>query len=167
MSSNTKEASTTKAAQPKVTALKSANKRTRQAAQQSAQAAQSDKGKVISPRPPAGSGPPSSAMKDTQPASKKSTKEVNVEKLSVRARATDEAKTIEQPAGGSGSAGQAKRGSRASNSNADLLKQSIRSEKVIKSSLQAKKQKEKHSAAAAATSLANEDNKSQDGSKDG
>ena len=90
---------------------------------------------MVSPRPPATSGgPPSSAMKDSQTASKKSTKDTSVG-LSVRARGAEEAKTIEPPVGGSGSAGQAKRGSRASNSNADLLKQSIRSEKVIKSSL--------------------------------
>ena len=63
--------------------------------------------------------------------------------------AREEAKTIDTPATGTGSAGQAKRGSRASNSNADLLKQSIRSEKVIKSSLNAKKQKDKSSAAGA------------------
>ena len=45
----------------------------------------------------------------------------------------EESKTIEAGAASSGSAGQAKRASRASNGNNDLLKQSIRSEKVIKS----------------------------------
>lgn len=61
----------------------------------------------------------------------------NFKDLSMRG-AREEAKTIENPASGSGSAGQAKRGSRASTSNADLLKQSIRSEKLIKSSLNSK-----------------------------
>ena len=61
--------------------------------------------------------------------------------------AREEAKTIDTPTVTTGSAGQAKRGSRASTSNADLLKQSIRSEKVIKSSLNAKKQKDKSNVA--------------------
>ena len=73
----------------------------------------------------------------------------NYKDLSMRG-AREEAKTIDAPATASGSAGQAKRGSRTSTSNADLLKQSIRSEKVIKSSLNSKKQKEKDKSSAAA-----------------
>ena len=69
---------------------------------------------------------------------------MNHKDLSMRG-AREEAKTIDTPA--AGSAGQAKRGSRASTSNADLLKQSIRSEKVIKSSLNAKKNKDKSNVA--------------------
>ena len=69
---------------------------------------------------------------------------MNHKDLSMRG-AREEAKTIDTPA--AGSAGQAKRGSRASTSNADLLKQSIRSEKVIKSSLNAKRNKDKSNVA--------------------
>jgi len=60
-------------------------------------------------------------------------------------KAREEAKTIETSGVGSGSAGQVKRASRASTSNADLLKQSIRSERVIKSNLNSKKPKDKSS----------------------
>lgn len=65
----------------------------------------------------------------------------------VAARPTQsEAKTIDV-GNSSGSAGQAKR-TRQSNTNADLLKQSIRSEKVIKGNLNSKKSRDKSSAAA-------------------
>ena len=85
---------------------------------------------MVSPRPPA----TGSALKDGSASTTK--RNSNFKDLSVRAR--EEAKTIDN-SGGAGSAGQAKRGQRTSTSNGDLLKQSIRSEKVIKSSLNAKK----------------------------
>ena len=106
MNSNSKEASSqAKKNQPKAPSLKSATKRTRtQAPQQSSQVVQSDKGKVVSPRPPASS----ATAKDVSEQQRKSS--VNLKDLQAR-EAEDEAKTIDATVG-SGSSAQAKRGNR-------------------------------------------------------
>lgn len=134
----------------KSNATKSANKRARHANQQSSQGT-ADKAKVIvSPRPPVASG---SAKDGSASHSRRQDKNLLEGNNSKGGKQREEAKTIEAGAASSGSAGQAKRASRTSAGNNDVLKQSIKSEKVIKSQLNSKKghQKDKSSAAVATT----------------
>jgi len=120
---SSKEVKANKEAKPAT--VRSASKRPRQNNQSSAQGEKTDKAKVVSPRPPQGS----STQKDSSALSSRRQAAAKV------GSKKEETKTLETSIGASGSTAQVNRGSQGSNSNADLLKQSIRSEKVFDGSL--------------------------------